>query len=181
MHYRDKENTWADHRVISSTMFCIDTSLHNSSNFNHLCVSAHVRPDPIVIYGKCQRAQCRLTRHNRVYEDLPSRPSMEPTALTATSWSHSFLCAKLITFFSVICPTTRSISSGPMRRPVVIIWRPISSALAVVPSKERRIDAFSWALARSTSASVTLYERRDHSRSVKWTRSSIRVSLSVTR
>jgi hypothetical protein len=57
----------------------------------------------------------------------------------------------------------------------------MSSATAVVPSRDRRMEALSWAFARSTSASVTLPERRDHSRRVKWTRSSIRVSLSVTR
>ncbi len=43
------------------------------------------------------------------------------------------------------------------------------------------MEAFSWALARSTSASVTLLERRDHSRRAKWTRSSTWASLSVTR
>ncbi|KAH8623407.1 hypothetical protein IG631_21886 [Alternaria alternata] len=76
-------------------------------------------------------------------------------------------------------PTTRSTSSGLNRRPVVTIWRPMSSATAVVPSRARRIEALSWALARSTSAEVTFMERRDHSRRVKWTRSSSWVRLEL--
>lgn len=62
-----------------------------------------------------------------------------------------------------------------------MIWRPMSSAVAVVPSSDRRMEALSWALARSVSASLTLNDRRDHSRRVKWTRSSMRVTASVTR
>jgi len=67
----------------------------------------------------------------------------------------------------VMAPTTRSTSLGANLRPVVTSWRPMSSATAVVPSSERRREALSWALARSTSAEVTLKERRDHSRRVK--------------
>lgn len=92
---------------------------------------------------------------------------MLPTALTARSLSHNFLSAKLMTSFSVIFPMANSISSGLNLRPVVTIWRPISSATAVVPSRERRMEAFSCAFARSTSASETLKVSRDHSRSVK--------------
>jgi hypothetical protein len=77
-----------------------------------------------------------------------------------------------MTSFSVIWLTVRSMSSALRRRPVVMIWRPMSSATAVVPSRDRRMEALSWALARSTSAEVTLLQRRDHSRRVKWIRSS---------
>jgi hypothetical protein len=57
----------------------------------------------------------------------------------------------------------------------------MSSATAVVPSSESRIEALSWDLARSVSAALTLMERRDHSRRVKWTRSSMRVGVEETR
>lgn len=83
------------------------------------------------------------------------------------SLSQMYRLAKSMTSLSVMASILRSISPGLARRPVVTSWRPISSARAVVPSKDSRMEAFSWALARSTSASLTLVHRRIHSRRAK--------------
>ena len=57
----------------------------------------------------------------------------------------------------------------------------MSSAMAVVPSSERRRDALSWLLARSTSTSLGAMDMRVHSRSVMCAISSMFIRFSVTR
>jgi len=52
--------------------------------------------------------------------------------------------------------------------------------MAVVPSRPRSREAFSWDFARSVSASVGARDIRVHSRSVKWIQSSMFMRLDVS-
>lgn len=66
------------------------------------------------------------------------------------SLSHKYFLAQRMTSADETASTAASISFGARRRPEVTIWRPMSSATAVVPSSPSRSDAFSCALARET-------------------------------
>ena len=70
------------------------------------------------------------------------------------SLSQRYFFATRITSPTETESTAASISCGARRRPEVTIWRPMSSATAVVPSRPSRSDALSCALARETWGTV---------------------------
>ena len=135
----------------------------------------------VPLSSRAQRERSTIRAHVSIQKHGGGKGKRQIIDNRRTSLSQRYFCATRLISSGFTASMAFSICLGDILWPQVTSCRPISSAMAVVPSRPSNKLALSWLFARSTSATVGETLIRVHSRSVKCSRSSRLTRFSDTR